>query len=56
MTEYEVIIHENLIRRIKIEAKDETEAMKKVRELYNKEKIILDADDLEDTYIYVEKD
>ena len=48
MKEYEVEIEEVMQRRVKINAENEEEAIKLIKEKYNKEEIILDYSDFKD--------
>lgn len=45
---YEVIITENLVKSVKVNAASKNEAIKKVEDLYDSEKIVLDYDDFSD--------
>lgn len=49
MDKYIVSIYETLATNIEVEAEDYSDAIKKVREKYNNEEIILSADDYLDT-------
>lgn len=48
MSKYAVRITETLEREVEIEADNDLDALFKVRELYDDEKIVLDADDITD--------
>ncbi len=48
MKEYEVEIEEVMQRRVKINAENEEEAIKLIKEKYNKEEIVLDYNDFKD--------
>lgn len=48
MSKYVVCVTETLEREVEIEADNDLDALFKVRELYNDEKIVLDADNLTD--------
>lgn len=45
MKQYEVTITETLERKVKVPANNPTEAEAKVKEMYDKSEVILDADD-----------
>ena len=48
MSKYVVCVTETLEREVEVEADNDLDALFKVRELYDDEKIVLDADDLTD--------
>ena len=48
MNEYEIEIEEILQRTIKVEAENGEEAIRKVKEMYRNEEIILDAEDFKE--------
>ena len=48
MSKYVVCVTETLEREVEIEADNDLDALFKVRELYDDEKIVLDADDITD--------
>ena len=45
MDKYVVSVYETLNKNIEVEAEDESDAIRKVKEKYNNEEIILSADD-----------
>ena len=49
MNKYKVIIYETLSKTIDIEAENRSDAIKKVKEKYKNEEIVLSADDYLDT-------
>ena len=49
MDKYVVSIYETLVQNIEVEAEDYSDAIKKVKEKYNNEEIVLSADDYLDT-------
>lgn len=49
MDKYVVSVYETLNKNIEVEAEDESDAIKKVKEKYNNQEIILSADDYLDT-------
>ena len=51
MKKYDVEITETLSRVLEIEAENENDAISKVKEMYRKEKIVLDYNDYIDTEI-----
>lgn len=55
MGKYVVSIYETLVKDIEIEAEDYSDAIKKVKEKYNNEEIVLSADDYLDTKFNVSK-
>lgn len=55
MDKYVVSIYETLVKDIEIEAEDYSDAIKKVKEKYNNEEIVLSADDYLDTKFNVSK-
>lgn len=55
MAKYVVSIYETLVKDIEIEAEDYSDAIKKVKEKYNNEEIVLSADDYLDTKFNVSK-
>jgi len=55
MDKYKVIIFETLSKAIDIEAEDYSDAIKKVKEKYYNEEIVLSADDYYDTEFDCEK-
>ena len=55
MNKYSIEIEEVLQRNVKVEAETEEEAIKKVKEMYENEKIILDYNDLESIKIKNQK-
>ena len=55
MDKYVVSIYETLVKDIEIEAEDYLDAIKKVKEKYNNEEIVLSADDYLDTEFNVSK-
>ena len=56
MNKYSIEIEEVLQRNVKVEAETEEEAIKKVKEMYNNEEIILDYNDLESIKIKKSED
>ena len=56
MSKYKVEISETLSRIIEIKAESEKDALNKIKDLYNHEKIILDSNDYTDTKIELYKD
>lgn len=55
MDKYRVFIYETLFKAIDTEAEDYSDAIKKVKEKYNNEEIVLSADDYYDTEFDCEK-
>lgn len=55
MEEYEVVITEELVRAVKVQAQSEEEAMDKVEERWRNAEIILNADDFSDVKFYASK-
>ena len=55
MGKYKVFIYETLSKTIDIEAEDYSDAIKKVKEKYYNEEIVLSADDYYDTEFDCEK-
>lgn len=53
MQKYQVEINETLSRIIEVEAENENDAVSKIKDLYRKEKIILDSNDYLDTKIEI---
>lgn len=51
---YKVNIEELLSRIVEVEADNEEDAENKVRAMYNKEEIVLDADDLSSVELFVQ--
>ena len=56
MQKYQVEINETLSRIIDVEAENENGAVSKIKELYRKEKIVLDSNDYLDTKIEIYKE
>lgn len=53
MNRYKIKISEKLITTVKVEAETEFKAMEKAKEIYGEGEIILDKEDLEDTYFEI---
>lgn len=49
METFKIEVKETLSRIIEVEASSENEALSKIQDLYNKEEIVLDADDYVET-------
>ena len=56
MQKYQVEINETLSRIIEVEAENENDAVSKIKDLYRKEKIVLDSNDYLDTKIEICKE